>query len=164
MALFMLARSSIHMNSISNRLSASSPRARFLGMAVGKVISEIVDKPENAMKFEFEDGEKEEVEYFRKLMQINDKLGHIGDLELSQSGFHNSHNRTSKTKDTKQKSTDKFAPVGGQSQPSGPRIVEVMDDSEEDDDLIPYAKPDSDPEDESDDPTAVQRNKPTAPV
>jgi telomere length regulation protein len=38
------------------------------------------------------------------------------------------------------------------------------DESEEDEDLIPYEKPDEDPSDSDDDPTLVQRNKPTPPV
>ena len=42
--------------------------------------------------------------------------------------------------------------------------MEVLDDSEDDDDLIPYAKPDSDPEDEDEDPTLINRDKPKAPV
>jgi telomere length regulation protein len=42
--------------------------------------------------------------------------------------------------------------------------MEVLDDSEEDDDLVPYAKPDSDPEDEDEDPTMINRDKPKAPV
>ena len=47
----------------------------------------------------------------------------------------------------------------------GPRVVEVMSDSEDEDaDLMVYEKPDSDPEDDTDDPTAINRNKPTAPV
>jgi telomere length regulation protein len=47
------------------------------------------------------------------------------------------------------------------------RIIELVDDDvvdEDDDDILPYAKPDSDPEDEDEDPTLVERNKPKAPV
>lgn len=48
-------------------------------------------------------------------------------------------------------------------------IEEVEDsdeneDEDEDDDLIPYEKPDDDAYDSEDDPTLIQRNKPTAPV
>ncbi|KAG9750242.1 hypothetical protein KCU75_g13636, partial [Aureobasidium melanogenum] len=45
MSLFIMARSSAHLNGMSNRLNSSSPRARFLGMIVGMAISDLVDKP-----------------------------------------------------------------------------------------------------------------------
>jgi telomere length regulation protein len=42
--------------------------------------------------------------------------------------------------------------------------VEEIHEAGGDDDIPGYAKPDSDEEDEDEDPTLVQRNKPTAPV
>ena len=43
-------------------------------------------------------------------------------------------------------------------------IEEVDTDEESEDDLVPYQKPDEDPEDSDDDPTIINRSKPTAPV
>lgn len=43
-------------------------------------------------------------------------------------------------------------------------IEEVDDDSESEDDLISYQKPDDDPEDSDEDPTLINRSKPKAPV
>src|SRR5690606_8366551 len=49
----------------------------------------------------------------------------------------------------------------------GPAIVEVLSDDEsdeEDPDLVPYTNPAEDPEASDDDPTTINRNKPSAPV
>lgn len=42
--------------------------------------------------------------------------------------------------------------------------IEVIDSEEDDNDLIPYSKIDSDPEDEEDDPLTAKRDRPAAPV
>ena len=55
-----IGRSSIFLGSISNRLAASSTRARFLGLIVGTAISELVEQPGKAMKFDLQEMESEE--------------------------------------------------------------------------------------------------------
>ncbi|KAI5302499.1 hypothetical protein KEM55_001054, partial [Ascosphaera atra] len=42
--------------------------------------------------------------------------------------------------------------------------VLTIEDEEEDKDLLPYEKPDSDPEDSEDDVTLIDRSKPNPPV
>jgi telomere length regulation protein len=55
--------------------------------------------------------------------------------------------------------------VHSQTEVEGAKISEILDDeSDEDDDLKPYAKPDSDPEDSDEDATLVTRNKARPPV
>lgn len=49
MNVFMTARSSTHTGAISERLSSSSPKARFLGMVVGTAISQLIDKEGSRM-------------------------------------------------------------------------------------------------------------------
>lgn len=44
------------------------------------------------------------------------------------------------------------------------RIIEVIDSDEEDNDLTPYSKADTDPEDDEDDPMTARRDHPVAPV
>ncbi|KAF2756633.1 hypothetical protein EJ05DRAFT_477740 [Pseudovirgaria hyperparasitica] len=161
MALFMLARSSTHMTAISNRLSASSPRARFLGMAVGQIVSGLVDNSETVMKFDFDASEKEDLEMLRQLVSFEDTIGNVEDL--TQAGLPKKDKGIEAKKRPATKSQT-VARTSTQTQISGPRIVEVLDDSDEDEDLVPYSKPDSDPEDEDDDPSMVKRDKPTAPV
>jgi telomere length regulation protein len=165
MFLTMMAKSSHHTSGMSNRLNSSSARARFLGIAVGMAISKMTDKPELQLKFELEGDEAVEAIWYQRLTKVNDKLGKIQDLKASDNSSV-AKGSASKSKPVK---THKTGPTSS-TKPSiteiqGPRIVEILDDSsEEDDDLIPYEKPDSDPEDDTDDPTEINRNKPVAPV
>ncbi|ORY08854.1 telomere length regulation protein-domain-containing protein [Clohesyomyces aquaticus] len=165
MFLTMMAKSSYHVNGVSNRIGASSPRARFLGMVVGSAISRMVDKPDLQLKFDLDGANATEAKWYERLTQVNDRIGSIKDLQApgTVGGVNN-------------KTPSKKRPLNTQEKPqalsksaiteiSGPRIVEILSGSEdEEDDLVPYAKPDSDPEDDTDDPTMIERNKPTAPV
>ncbi|OBT47587.1 hypothetical protein VE00_02964 [Pseudogymnoascus sp. WSF 3629] len=158
MKLKILARSGVYLNAVSNRLSASSDRARFLGMLVGEAISGLVEPSGNQMDFKMEELKSPEAQWYKGLVGVIDGLGSVESLRKH------------------------IAPEAKPSKPSLPReinkptrppqhsskiisIEEVDDDgSEEDDDLVPYTKPDSDEEDSDEDPTLVVRNKPTAPV
>jgi telomere length regulation protein len=159
MFLTMMAKSSHHVNGMSNRIGASSPRTRFLAIAVGIAISKMVDKPELQLKFELEGGEDSEAKWYERLTQVEDKLGDVADLKL-----------VDKSVVHVKKTQPKAKIAAASSQPSvteiqGPRVVEVLSDPEDEDgDLMVYEKPDSDPEDDDDDPTVATRNKPTAPV
>lgn len=156
MSVFMHARSSIHSNAITNRLGSSSPRVRMLGMFVGTAISQLVDKDKSArMDFELEGTDAEEAEEWKKLVYVEDQPGSVSELKRERKEGHE------KVITIKPK---KAPPVKPAPQTKKPMIVEVLDDEEEDDDLVPYAKPDSDQEDEDEDATLVQRNKPKAPV
>lgn len=164
MSLFIMARSSAHLNGMSNRLNSSSPRARFLGMIVGMAISDLVDKPGSKMNFDIDDLKTPEAKWYQRLVKVNDKIGRFDDIKET-FGINKLAEVDSKPlpkkKPTQPRPTSK--PII-QEEPQGPRIMEVLDDSEEDDDLVPYAKPDSDPEDEDEDPTMINRDKPKAPV
>ncbi|KAF2799128.1 hypothetical protein K505DRAFT_295246 [Melanomma pulvis-pyrius CBS 109.77] len=167
MFLMLMAKSSYHVSGMSNRIGATSPRARFLGMAVGTAISSMVDKPELQLKFDLEGNEATEAKWIQRLTNVDDKIGVIKDLEFEE----NKSVSTQKiplrggappmqTRDTK-----KMPQKPSITEITGPRIVEILDESsDEDDDLRVYEKPDSDPEDDTDDPTEINRNKPTAPV
>ncbi|KAH0562622.1 hypothetical protein GP486_002700 [Trichoglossum hirsutum] len=154
--LLTLARSSIHLNGVSNRLAASSVRSRFLGMVVGTAISSLIDKPDKIMNFSMEEMDSSEAAWYKSLTGVQDWIGSISSLKTP---------TTDKLKgsETTSGSTASCAkrPIGSTSKIV--RIEEIESD-DEDDGLIPYEKPDSDEEDEDDDPTLVQRNKPTAPV
>lgn len=163
MFLFALARSSLHLNGISNRLNSSSPRARALGMVVGIAISELADKEDSKLTFDVEDMKTPEAHWYQQLIRVDDKVGTVEDMRKVFSSNHSSGLSTKRKAATKKPTKQKITPVV-QTNIKGPRIMEVLDDEEEDDDLIPYAKPDSDPEDDDEDPTLVNRNKPKAPV
>ncbi|KAI9698436.1 MAG: telomere binding protein [Candelina mexicana] len=192
MYLSTLARSSIHLSSISNRLAASSPRARFLGMVVGVAISELVDKPEKRMTFGTDELDNPDARWYKSLTTVQDEVD--GSLETLTLLRGNDSKRVAKGSHLCNEKGQRFsapnaakAPKSGvisrnssvrllapttsrASSPSTSKIIsieEIEDDEEDDvssDDLIPYEKPDSDPEDEDEDPTLVQRNKPTAPL
>ncbi|KAF2750653.1 hypothetical protein M011DRAFT_516990 [Sporormia fimetaria CBS 119925] len=161
----MMAKSSYHVSGMSNRIAATSPRARFLGIAVGMAISKMVDKPEIQLKFDLEKEEATEAVWYQRLTEVKDEIGSldtIRDLSTNTSGMRRGDARARPV--TKAGSGKPLA-TPTQTDVVGPRIVEVVSDHEdEDEDLVAYGKPDSDPEDDTDDPTAINRNKPTAPV
>jgi telomere length regulation protein len=159
MFLTMMAKSSHHNNGMSNRIGASSPRTRFLGIAVGIAISKMVDKPDLQLKFELEDSQAIEATWYEWLTKVDDKLGSISDLKTANQSVVSIKAYQKKAKTSSKPVKPSITKI------QGPRIMEVLSDAEdEDDDLMAYEKPDSDPEDEDDDPTIVNRNKPTAPV
>ncbi|ODM20973.1 hypothetical protein SI65_04026 [Aspergillus cristatus] len=157
-----IGRSGIFLSGVSNRLAASSIRARFLGMIVGTAISQLIEEPGKGMKFDLEEIESEEALWYMNLINTKDTLGSLDSIRTP----------TPKAqKPAKNLSSDPtFQP---RSKPQSSKIVaieeiesenEEEEEEEEDDDLIPYEKPDDDPSDDDDDPTLVQRIKPTAPV
>jgi telomere length regulation protein len=156
------------MNAISNRIAASSPRARFLGMVAGMAISQLVDKPDKAMKFNTEEMQTEEASWYLKLVYAKDELGTIDDIRgLALHKGAASQIRSDQGSMVGEQTTVKRKPKAiSDVKPSknGVSKVLIIEEIEDDDDLVPYAKADSDPEDEEDDPTLIQRNKPKAPV
>jgi telomere length regulation protein len=164
MFLTMMAKSSYHTSGMSNRLNSSSARARFLGIAVGMAISKMADKPELQLKFDLEGDEADEAKWFQHLTNVDDEIGQIKDLNTEDKSA-TAKPVGSKSKSTKlQKTASTSSTKSCITEVQGPRIVEILDDSSDDDDLVAYDKPDSDPEDDTDDPTEINRNKPVAPV
>lgn len=159
-----IARSSIYLNAISNRLAASSQRARLLGMLVGATISEIVDPPDKRLAFSSEEMDNTEGQWYRSLFKIQD---HIGSLEDTESLFLTTAHRHTKPKTVEHEGSKQLGPVSNKPITTSKIIsIEEVDDEDdlEDEDFAMYEKPDSDEDDEDEDPTLVQRNKPTAPV
>lgn len=158
-----LGRSGVYLNAVSNRLAATSPRSRFLGMAVAMAISALIDSPDKAMKFDLEEMDGEEAKWYRCLTGIEDSIGSIQDLidwkeatasQQPRGTKATTRKRVAENLSHKKVHTSKIV-----------AIEEILTDSEEeDDDLISYEKPDSDASDSEDDPTLIQRSKPTAPM
>jgi len=125
------------------------------------------------MVFDVDQVKTEEAKWYLQLTQCNDKPGSLQDIrDLFLSRSVNPISPTSKgklvsssQKRQKEKHVSKPGAKTTKKKPNTPvlKIVELDDDGEEDD-LIPYPKPDSDPSDSEDDPTLVQRNKPRPPV
>lgn len=157
-----IARSSLYLSAISNRLAASSKRASLLGMIAGTAISELVDSKEKRMNFSTEEINSTEAQWYRRLTQLTDTVGSIGDLKPSistLSGPSSSSSRNEPSSGKLSKSSIKTAST------SKIISIEELDNSEsEDEDLVMYEKPDSDPSDSDEDATLVQRDRPVAPV
>ncbi len=153
-----LARSSLYINAISNRLAASSSRSRFLGMILGTSVSELIDPADRRMTFGAEEMETDDGKWYRSLIRIFDRIGSLEDLKIS---------KESKSLGEHAK-IPRAVSVPRKIEPSQSKVVaieEVEEDSESSDDDIPvYQKPDSDEEDEEEDPTLIQRDKLSPPV
>lgn len=158
-----ISRSSVYLNSISNRLAASSPRARFLGMVVGTAISELIDAEDKRMVFGAEELQGPDGLWYKSLTHVQDEIGSIRDLKVSPKSTPSATRNKKATITTK-----KTAPSTKQAKPGNATSkiisIEEIEGSSDAEDLPMYEKPDSDPSDEDEDPTLVQRDKPTAPV
>ncbi|KAI0102860.1 telomere length regulation protein [Nemania sp. FL0031] len=169
MKLAILLRSSTYLNAISNRLDVSQSRARFLGMAVGEALSGLVHGKDTKLDFKVDEMATEEADWYKSLVHISDKAGPLDPLRTSIPSSQT--NASEKPKPVKSAKLAKPASKQKPPQPSkapaktGFIIEEIVDDEEQEDpDLTPYAKPDSDAEDSDDDPTLINRDKPKAPV
>jgi telomere length regulation protein len=160
----LLARSSQQLQGVSNRLAATSSRARFLGMVVGMAVSELVDKPDKRIKFEFDETESTDAQEYLQLTRINDKIGKFEALVTQRSAVSSKSISIlpSKSAKTTYKKAAKPAPAR-KAPPKGIQVIELSSD-DDDDDLAPYAKPDTDSSDDDEDPTLVRRDKPRPPV
>ncbi|TVY88746.1 DNA replication checkpoint protein tel2, partial [Lachnellula willkommii] len=159
--LAMMMRSGAHLNVVTNRLGSSSPRARFLGMVVGEALSGLVDKGDKKMDFKVDEMSTSEAKWYKSLTTVSDTIGSADFLKSELVAL-----PTLKSQPRPSKPVKKPAPFNGSSKIIS--IEEVDDDDEEedsdDDDLVPYAKPDSDPEDSDEDATNIIRDKSTVPV
>ncbi|KAK2813187.1 hypothetical protein FQN50_000865 [Emmonsiellopsis sp. PD_5] len=160
--LLRITKSGLYLSAVSNRLAASSPRARFLGMVVGMALSRLVDPIDKAMKFDIDEMESDEARWYIDLPTIKDGVGSLDDLkDLASTRGAKQPQKKPKRQAPRASSTSGPAPGGATS-----KIISIEELSEESDeeDLLPYEKPDSDAEDSEEDPTLINRSKPNAPV
>ncbi|KAG5209941.1 Telomere length regulation protein-domain-containing protein [Trichophyton interdigitale] len=154
-----LVQASSYLSAISNRLGAASTRSRFLGMIVGTSLSKLTDKPETRMKFDLAEMESDEASWFLRLSDTQDRVRTITDLEPPHT--------LSLTETVKERALNiKHEKMQEPSaKPTASKILPLEDSDESNDDgLIPYQKPDADASDSDEDPTLIQRSKPTPPV
>lgn len=136
-----ISSSQTYNEGLSNRLSASVDRVRFLGMIIGESISRKIDPYERRLKFKVPETEESSAESWRSLIDIDDDLRPLKDL---QGGI--------------------VEEVGDSSAGEEPSMVPaeeflVDEEDELDTDLPTYPAPDSDAEDSDDDPTLLSREK-----
>ena len=156
-----MSRSSLYLNAVSNRLAASSPRASVLGMYVGTAVSELVDPIDKRMNFSSEELKSTEGQHFLGLTKLQDRLGSMEDVknDISVIEKEEAREKTSAVQQIKPHSSSNRAAMGS-------KIISIseVESESETDDLPKYAKPDSDASDSDEDPTVINRDKPSAPV
>ena len=157
-----LSRSSVYLKAISNHLAASSTKSRSLGMVVGSSISELLDEPGKRLNFGAEDSKDIDWSFYKSLLDIKDRMGSIVDLQTDFKSSKAPTRTIAKAPNTRNGSGN------GRKAPASSKVVKIEEiysesESESEDDLPVYAKPDSDPSDDED-PELIVRNKPTAPV
>jgi telomere length regulation protein len=142
----MLSEMPIYHEGLSNRLSTSLNRARFLGMVVGEAVSAKVDPDERRLRFKVPETEDPSAEPWRSLIDLDDELYPLSSLNTG----------------VVEEVTE--VPILKKDQ-NTPAEEIVTDDNEDlDKDLRRYPVPDSDAEDSDDDPTLVSREKTKAPL
>ncbi|EGE79073.1 hypothetical protein RJZ56_001016 [Blastomyces dermatitidis] len=156
--LLSITQSGTYLTAISNRLAASSPRARFLGMIVGMSLSKLADPAGKTMKFDLEEMESEEALWYMSLTNVKDEIGSINDLKDV-----NAQHPPKKPKRHVRKPPQDDQPKISQERSKVLSIEEVSEESDSDD-FLPYEKPDTDASDSEDDPTLINRSKPSSPV
>ncbi|KAL8982189.1 MAG: hypothetical protein Q9177_005348, partial [Variospora cf. flavescens] len=165
-----LARSSLYLNAISNRLAAPSPRASVLGMYVGTAVSELVDAPDKRINFSSEEISSAQGRHYVNLSRFQDPFRPIEDLKRGKV-----HDQQLVTRGGRVPAVQHIKPPSSKSHPpKGSRVISIeevesehsLEEEEEDDDedLPAHAKPDSDASDSDEDPTVINRDKPIAPV
>ena len=160
-AIMEIGRSSAFLNTVSNRLAASSSKARFLAMIIGMSISQLIEQPGKAMKFDLEEMEGDEALWYFNMVNTQDSVGPLESIMPTDSA--SKAQQPAKSSPTSARATRKPPPRTAKIV-AIEEIVSENEEPEENEELIPYEKPDEDPYDSDEDPTLVQRNKPTAPV
>jgi telomere length regulation protein len=126
-------------------------------MVVGEAVSDLVNKGEKRLDFHMDETNQDEGKWYKGLVEISDTIGNMEILTVEPPP-----EGTRVKKPTKPKVQHELKVIRQPQQ--GFIIEEIEDDEDEDDDLVPYAKPDSDAEDSDEDATLVRRDKPKAPV
>ena len=122
---------------------------------VGTAISGLVDKPEARMEFRVPEMSTPETQWYLSLTQIRDNIGSIY-------GFQSN----GKPRQIPDHVPSRIEIAYADPAPTKEylKITEISRSADEDADLIPYNKIDSDPEDEDDEPMTSHGSKPSAPV
>lgn len=126
--------------------------------------SRLIDPPDKAMKFDLEEMESDDAQWYMGLPQLDDHVGSMANLR-SQGGLKDSTFSQTKKNERVPRQKERRKAKPGKPATKVVSIQEVSDESaSEDEDLVSYEKPDTDASDSEEDPTLIQRSKPNAPV
>lgn len=133
-------------------------------MYVGTAVSELVDSPDKRINFSSDELKTAEAQRYLSLVKIRDSLGSVDDLKKGKDAKKPAATGTERNVAVRQ-----IKPLSSNSHASkGSKVISIEEvesgSNSEDDDLPVYAKPDSDVSDSDEDPTVINRDKPTPPV
>lgn len=132
-------------------------------MIVGTAVSQLIDAQDKRMNFGAADLKGPDGLWYNGLTAVNDVVGSIGDLKISPIVAQKATKKATMLATSAAAETTLVRRANATSKVLS--IEEINDSSDSDEEDLPmYEKPDSDPSDEDEDPTLVQRDKPTAPV
>lgn len=128
-------------------------------------MSRLVDKPGQTINFAIEEMEGEEAQQWLDLPTVQDKVGSLDDLAKTMA----IQPRPATQRPSK---SARRRPVSATPPSHSAKLIAIEElsasenssNDEDDRELRPYARPDSDSFDSEDDPTLINRNKPTVPV
>ncbi|RMZ84548.1 hypothetical protein DV737_g1136, partial [Chaetothyriales sp. CBS 132003] len=167
-----LSKQGAFLQTTSNRLGASVPRARLLGLIVATAVSRLVDPDDKRLNFGIEELEEDDAQTWFGLVNIRDEVGTIEDLQVQTDKpvvvVELAEDEPSKYNQNNNLKGDKGKKAAAQASSKIISIEEITEDEDDNDsdeaDLVPYAKPDSDASDSEDDATLIDRCKPSAPI
>ncbi|WEW58847.1 telomere binding protein [Emydomyces testavorans] len=154
-----ITKSGPYLSAITHRIGASLPRSRFLGMVVGSSLSKLTDPPDKALSFQSHEMQSQDALWYMSLIEVRDEVGTPSDLAKKDTGVE-------KSKSTSSQSFQR--PAKHRPSPTTDRTriisIEEISDKSEEEDMYAYDKPDTDASDSEEDPTLLQRSKPSAPI
>ncbi|QSL64732.1 hypothetical protein MERGE_002034 [Pneumocystis wakefieldiae] len=142
-----LSHSKAYLNGLTNRLSSSSERVRFLGMIVGESITRKLfpNDEKKWLTFNVDSTLTSKSNWWRNIINV-DNITHIKNLSSGNTNNHCNSSLSSEQDGTKQH--EQIRPIQEDD------TVAAVDDE-----FVPYALPDSDDDDSDDDPAFTEKNK-----
>lgn len=146
---------------VSNRLDSAQGTSKFLGMVVGEALSSLGHESATKLDFQMDEMKTDQAIWYKGLVEVSDDVGPV-DILVSRPTT--ATKPADPAKPWRPVPKPKAKPVSKPTAEKAKPIIEEVGTSESEDDIVPYAKPDSDAEDSDDDATLVRRDKPKAPV
>ncbi|PHH81746.1 hypothetical protein CDD82_7964 [Ophiocordyceps australis] len=161
--LAMLLRSAAYLNAMTNRIAATQPRARFLGIVVGEALSALADNKAGKLDFDMDECKTDEAEWLKGLTTTCDTIKPYTSLFAASGTSQHISSSPSVSPSRPASTRPESKPPRPKDAPPRAIIEEIHSSDDDDQELTPYAK-DSDREDSDQDATLVRRIKLKAPV
>lgn len=133
-------------------------------MVVASAISQMCDTKDLKLMFEFDERLKLDVDRYLYLTKVPERVKVLKDFTLELELFGQKSSPTTSPADMKTSKPRAKKNVVALRSKADIVAIPPPEVSTLEADMKPYSKPDSDPEDDDDDPTLIRRDKPTAPM